>query len=285
VAAVCSVCEEFEHGVSYDEEVIKNARLRFRERTNPILSKSHLINRMRTWPQGHQGDYKTLEAIYQNTPLSEGIGYYLDALLLSSTLAVGVRERIEKFCGIIRQELMNRQNPRVLDIACNSCREVFELAPEIEKSGALFTCIDLDSEALTYSFNRLSYANLSSGGIEFLKYDALRMLDQEMNIEEFGRQDVIYTVGFFDYLPDGLLVKLLNALYQLLKPGGKLIASFKDARFYKTQLYHWIIDWDGFLQRSKGDFEHLFSQAGIQQNALSLSRVRSDVITFCSVSK
>ncbi len=69
-------CKLFEIAIE-DKEVVRDAQVRFREKTNPILSKSYCINRTRTWPQGYQGDHKTLEGIYRNTPLSEGIGYYL----------------------------------------------------------------------------------------------------------------------------------------------------------------------------------------------------------------
>ena len=38
----------------------------------------------------------TLELAYKNMPMSEGIGYYLDIYFMSTTLALGVRERVVK---------------------------------------------------------------------------------------------------------------------------------------------------------------------------------------------
>lgn len=280
-----SVCEKYEEGVNYDRAMIKNAQIKFREKTNPIMSKSYSINRTRTWPQGYQGDYKVLEGIYRNTPLSEGIGYYLDRYMLSSSLAEGVRERIVKLSEILKEELTKRQNPKVLDIACGSCREVFELVPEIEKSGAKFTCIDLDSDVINFASNRLSYTGIPLDQIEFLKYNALRMFDHELNMQEFGMKDIIYSVGYFDYLPDDFLVKILHSLYMLLNPGGKLIAAFKDADLYKHQPYHWFVDWNGFLQRNIEDFDRIFHQAGIHRDTLSKSRVKSGVIIFYVATK
>ncbi len=192
---VITTCEEFEQSVK-DKDIIRDARIKFREKTNPILSKSYCINRARTWPQGYQGDYKTLEGIYRNTPLSEGIGYYLDLCSLNTPLAVAVRNRIQKLEDILRDELLKRQKPSVLNVACGSCREVFELSSEIEKSGAKFTCIDLDPDALSFAANRLSYTSistLSSNQVELRKYNALRVFDNEFNMSEFGKQDIIYT--------------------------------------------------------------------------------------------
>jgi len=284
---ICEACKTFESEVK-DRELIKDARIRFRVRTNPLLSKSYCINRVRTWPQGYQGDYKTLEGLYRNTPLSEGIGYYLDLCCLNFPLGKAVRNRIEKLQNILREELLHRHSPSVLNIACGSCREVFELASEIEHSRAKFTCIDLDNDALAFAANRLSNTGISpllSDQVILRKYNAVRMFDHEMNISEFGMQDIIYSVGLFDYLPTDFLVNLLRALYGMIKPGGKLIASFKDAERYRSQEYHWICDWDGFLQRGEEDFMDILFRAGIPGSAINESREDSGVIVFYIIEK
>ncbi len=277
------VCEKFERAIQ-DKDIIRDARIKFHDRTNRILSKSYCINRARTWPQGHQGDYKALEGVYKNMPLSEGLGYYLDLFLLNSTLAVAVRNRIKKLEEILRAEIPMRQQSSVLNIACGSCRELMGLAPEISASGAKVICIDNDSDALAFAQNRLSYAGMLSQ-IEFRKYNAIRMFDDELNMMEFGKQDVIYSVGLFDYLPDDFLVKLLGALYRLLNTGGKLVVALKDAERYTSQEYHWIVDWDGFLQRNESDFKNLLYQAGIPESAISQTREETGVIIFYVITK
>lgn len=282
--SMLQVFEQFENLVK-DKATIKAAQVAFRDKTNPILSKSYGVNRARTWPQGYQGDYKTLEFLYRNTPMSEGIGYYFDKFVLSAPLAAGVKERIQKLAELLKTELMYRHSPRVLDIACGSCRELHEIVPEIEQSGAHFKCIDFDSDALDFALNRLSYAGLSSDRAEFIQYNALRLFDYETAMSAFGMQDIIYSVGYFDYLTDEFLVKMLNTLYKILAPGGKLIAAFKDAARYQPQGYHWFTDWDGFLQRTQYDFERLLAQAEIPRDALSMARVNSGVIIFYTATK
>lgn len=277
-------CAQFEEEVN-DPLALKQAQVYFREKTHPILSKSYFINRCRTWPQGHQGDFMTLELAYKNIPMSEGIGTYLDKYLLSTTLGDGVRDRISKMRSLLKEELISRNNPKVLDVACGSCREVFELAPEIKASGAKFTCVDLDPAALDFALDRFAYAGLTEEHTELIQYNALRMFDIEMAQTEFGMQDVIYSIGFFDYLPDDFLTKLLNSLYLLLNPGGKLFASFKDADRYRPQIFHWLVDWDGFLQRNEKDFLKVFQNADIPSSALSMTRVDSGSIVFYSITK
>lgn len=282
--SMLEACAEFERNVT-DPFAVKTAQVEFREKTNPILSKSYCINRTRTWPQGHQGDYNTLEIAYKNAPLSEGIGYYLDKYMLSLTISIAARERIIKLREMLQEELKNRRNPKVLNIACGSCREVFELAPEIKASGAKFTCVDLDEDALNYALDRFAHAGLTEDHVELRKYNALRIFDFETAAMEFAMQDIIYSVGYFDYLPDGFLIKLLSSLYKLLTPGGTLIAAFKDANRYRAQAYHWLVNWDGFLQRIEDDFERVLHYANIPEGALSMTRVDSGTIIFYSVKK
>ena len=282
--AILKICAQFEQEVK-DETVVKATRSYFRKRTHTLLSKSYTINRIRTWPQGYQGDHLTLEAAYRNTPMSDGIGYYLDKYILDWPLAHGLRGRLEQLTALLRDELSTRENPKVLDIACGSCREVSMLVPEIKKSKAQFTCVDLDGDALDFAENRLAPSDLVPEQIKLIKYNALRMFDLDIAKAEFGQQDIIYSVGYFDYLPDDFLVKLLRSLYALLNTGGKLIAAFKDADRYRAQEYHWIADWDGFLQRTENDFERILSEAGIPAQAMTMTRDRTGVIIFYSASK
>ena len=284
---VLQACRLFEIAVE-DKEIIKDAQVRFREKTNPVLSKSYCINRARTWPQGYQGDYKTLETIYRNTPLSEGLGYYLDLYCLDWPLGVGVRNRLGKLKQILRDELSKREKPSILNIACGSCREVVELASDIERSGAKVTCIDLDNDSLAFAANRLSLTAISpaiSNQVVLRKYNAVRMFDDELNMQEFGKQDIIYSVGFFDYLESDFLSRLFKSLYNLLSPGGLLITSFKDAAKYRHQEYHWIADWDGFLQRTEEDFHEIFMDAAIPGSLIAETREESGVIVFYLVHK
>ena len=277
-------CEEFEKSVRYDKTIIKDAQARFREKTEFIMSKSYLVNRARIWPQGYQGDHKTLEGIYRNIPLSEGIGYYLDMYFLNVALANGVRNRIKKLEEILRKEIAAKDAPSILNLACGSCRELMGIIPEISASKAKAICVDNDNDALAFAQDRLSYTDILPQ-IEFRKYNTLRMFDHELNMIEFGPQDIIYSIGHFDYLDDDFLVKMLRALYLLLKPGGKLIAAFKDADRYAAQPYHWFVNWHGFLQRNKGDFDSLLDRAGIPDSALSTTREKSGVIIFYTVTK
>ncbi len=106
------------------------------------------------------------------------------------------------------------------------------------------------------------------------------MVNAERNIREFGHFDVIYTIGLLDYLTDDVLVRLIKSLYDTLHPGGVFIAVFKDCDRYDTIDYHWLVDWSGFLQRTRHDSWHLIETAGIPQDAVTIQRSQDDVMIF-----
>jgi SAM-dependent methyltransferase len=276
-------CEEFEKKVA-DRHVIRQERIRCRQKTDAVISKSYCMNRVRVWPQGSQGDYKTLEIIYKNTPLSDGIGFYLDRAMLNAPLAAAVRNRIKKLELMLKGELLKRHEPAILNIACGACRELVGIVPEIIDSAAKVVCVDSDNDALNYAQGRLADAGLLRN-VEFYKYNALRLFDYEMSVEEFGKQDIIYSVGLFDYLPSDFLVKMFSTLYKMLNAGGIFMPAFKDAQRYRPQYYHWLVDWDGFLQRQGDDFKKILADAGIPPSSITEVRDETGIIVFYLVRK
>jgi len=285
IMKMADACEEFERNCLFDKKTIKQAQLSFRERTGAMFSKSYFMNRARTWPQGYAGDFQTLEGIYRNIPLSNGVGLYLDRYFLATTLPSAVRDRKDFLRDLLRRELNQRQEPKILDIACGSCRELVELAPEIRSTKAKVTCVDFDPDALGFAADRMAFAGLPQEHTTFRKYNALKMTNHDRNLKEFGPQDVIYSVGFFDYLQDVSLVPLLSSLYALLNPGGTLIMSFKDCRRYRAQEYSWFVDWDGFLQRTEEDSREVLVHAGIPLNSVTSARDSSGVIIFFNAAR
>jgi len=277
-------CAEFESAVAPDSDLVQSQRKAFHEKTDRVLCKSFLVRQARTWPQGYQGDFKILETLYKNIPVSEGIGYYLDQYGLSLPLADAVRNRIMKLEEIVRREICVRNAASVINIACGSCRELMGLAPDIVRTNAQITCVDMDADALAFAMERLSHTEAAEN-ITFRKYNAARMFDDDLNMAVFGKTDIIYSAGLFDYLPSEFLAKMLGALYRLLYHDGTLIAAFKDAEKYRHQDFHWLIDWTGFLQRTEKEFLSILDTAGIPQSAIREERDDTGIIIFYLITK
>jgi extracellular factor (EF) 3-hydroxypalmitic acid methyl ester biosynthesis protein len=272
-------CRGLEQQWEHDPEAIKRKQVEFRQRTDQSFTKSFFMHRARTWPQGYPGDYEIIEKAYNNQPLSAGLGQLFDQYFLSTTLANGIRYRRALMREILAEEMLARRAARVLNIGCGPCRELVELAPVIQQTRSHFTCLDFDAEALAYSADRMLACGLQDL-VEFRQYNALRMINAERNVREFGRFDVIYTIGLLDYLTDDVLVRIINSLYSTLQPGGVFIAVFKDSDRYDTIDYHWLVDWSGFFQRTRHDSWRLIEAAGIPHDAVTVQRSQDDVMIF-----
>jgi hypothetical protein len=73
---------------------------------------------------------------------------------------------------------------------------------------------------------------------------------------------------------------MIRSLYETLQPGGTFIAVFKDCDRYDTIDYHWLVDWSGFLQRTRHDSWRLIEAAGIPRDAVTVQRSQDDVMIF-----
>ncbi len=200
---------------------------------------------------GYPGDYAILTAIYDRLPKSPGIGGYLDLYFLNTQLGRAVPARLRAAREFLIQELERRGGEvSVLNVACGPCREYtedFEIPRGVRPR---ITCIDSDQEALDFARRNLALLNGRMPDVSCVRYNALRMSSAKRNLEAFGRPDIIYSIGLFDYITDRHLVPILKGLRETLADGGVLYVAFKDADRYDKTVYQWMVDWF-FLQRTE----------------------------------
>jgi hypothetical protein len=110
-----------------------------------------------------------------------------------------------------------------------------------------------------------------------VRYNALRTRSANATVRNFGRFDIIYSVGLFDYLTDDQLVPIFAALRDTLNAGGVLYISFKDTEQYDKTPYQWHLDWF-FYQRTVADCLRLFREAGFDTRAIEMQRDRTGII-------
>jgi len=62
-------------------------------------------------------------------------------------------------------------------------------------------------------------------------------------LAEIAEQDLVYSAGFFDYLPDAVATALLSGLISLVRPSGRvLVGNAVDAREVKW-VPEYVLDW------------------------------------------
>ncbi|MGD9014717.1 MAG: PilZ domain-containing protein [Candidatus Omnitrophota bacterium] len=254
-----------------DKSIMQRVKENFRQLVGAWVYKSIIVKRAFEKPRGYPGDYKMLEIVYDNKPISNNLGKYSDNNFLKSPYAVAVRIRKDR----LKEMLLNFINQtnlskiKILNIACGSCREIRELLPDLKtRTTATFTCLDWDEEALRFSQDRLLSIMPKNVQFKFVKDDVMNIIKNKASAELSGKQNLIYSIGLIDYLPDRVLKKLIQALFQLLDKRGRLILTHKNKeKTFPSIPPDWFCDWK-FISRNKDEVVKLFYDCGISEFSL-----------------
>lgn len=271
-----------------EKMIINKVKDNFRALAGPFAYESPIVKRAFEKPRGYPGDYLMLEIVYDNKPFAEQrIGLCFDKYFLGNPYAVAVRYRKDRLCEILKEEILRFKKPvmKIFDIACGSCRELIELPQEIfkDKKEVIFTCLDWDEEAL--DFSRKAVKNMPKNvKFNFVKQDIMDMIKDRSPKHSFEKQDVIYSIGLIDYLPDRVLKSLVEFFYGLVEHNGKLILTHKNKeKTFSPLPPDWFCNWK-FVPRTKEEVTKLFYTCGLK-NFASATKVDmfNDIFYFTFV--
>lgn len=229
----------------------------------PYVLQAHSAERMYSKPRGYAGDYLTIHEIYENKPSGTGrIGPLLDRCFLNEPAARAVRNRRKLLTAEILKVIGDRapdSRARITSVACGPAAEVFDTFETLDDPAALFaTLVDIDLQALAFVDARCESAGLKrsmkllSGNLVYLALGR-----EKLDIEP---QDLIYSIGLIDYFNDEFVVKLINYLHGLLKPGGKIIlGNFHPDNSSRAYMDH-VMEWE-LVHRTEQDMNRLFSSS------------------------
>jgi extracellular factor (EF) 3-hydroxypalmitic acid methyl ester biosynthesis protein len=271
-----------------DKKIMDRVKDSFRKLVGTWIYKSTIVKRAFEKPRGYPGDYKMLEIVYDNKPLSKNFGVYSDNCFLKSPYAVAVRIRKDRLRELT-QEFINKltlNKVEILNIACGSCREIKEMLPAIKnKNPIIFTCLDWDEEALDFSEKSLVQNSPENIAFKFLKEDIMNMIKNATPEQTYGRYDLVYSIGLIDYLPDRVLKKLIHVLYRLLRKEGQLILTHKNReKTFPPLPPDWFCDWK-FVSRNKEETIKLFHESGMPGFSLSTQSDDFEYIYYFTITK
>ena len=177
----------------------------------------------------------------------------------------------------LAEELARRNGEvSIVDIACGPCREFVGGLDCPSNVKPKITVVDSDQEALDFVAENVSEVS-GAPKLHCLRHNALRVGSAKRNIQAFGRPDILYSGGLFDYIPDRLLKPTLHGLRDTLADGGVLYLAFKDSDRYDKTVYQWMVDWF-FFQRTVEECRDLFRQADFDMDSLEMTRDESGII-------
>ncbi len=210
-------------------------------------------------PRGYAGDFLSIEWIYRNQAGGSGrIGPLLDRCFLDLPAAVAVRNRR----GLLREEIEKTiaarrgATARVLSLACGPARELFDIYATLADPAILATtCVDIDLHALAFVAD-LRDARKLRRAMQLENANLAHVATGRAKLE-LPPQDLAYSIGLIDYFEDPLVVRLLDAIHDRLRPGGRVIlGNFHPNNPTRAVMDH-LFDWK-LIHRTEADMNRLF---------------------------
>jgi extracellular factor (EF) 3-hydroxypalmitic acid methyl ester biosynthesis protein len=240
----------------------------------PIILQTETTARFHTKPLGYAGDYVAIENIYN---CQEGgstlLGKIVDRMHIEAQTALAVRNRRQlisnELCKIyqskersINPNLLENNSFNVMSIASGPAREIFDFYKQVEPKNVKTTLVDFDGEALNFCRKWIKENNWQNY-ISTLQTSIMNLMVGRTPFV-IEPHDVVYSIGVIDYFQDKHVVKLLDYIYSILKPNGKVIlGNFHRSNIFKEYMDN-IMEWK-LNHRSEDDMENLLLQSKFGQ--------------------
>ena len=231
----------------------------------PLLMESPIWNRAYSKPLGYPGDYILMNYMYDNA--SEGNSAYariLHKLGREERLAATVSARKAFLVRLIAEAAncadRDAGEMRATSLGAGPAREIEEfLGSSFLRNRVTFTLIDQDQSALRFAQERLVRIALRHGDLVRIRCRHVSFKELFANrglLSDLADQDLVYSAGFFDYLPDKVASSLLIALLRLLRPGGRLAVGNASDDREGIWVPEFVLDWQ-MIYRSESEMRGL----------------------------
>ncbi len=256
---------------------------------HPLLLCAPFMHRIYRKPLGYAGDYEMVSMILRDP--HEGGSLFaklLNTWFLSQSPAEAHRNRVKYLTSKLREEnmraLRKNQRMRVLNLGCGPAGEVHAFMREDDLCNhASLTLLDFNDEtirdtgnalrAVNRQFNRATEINMVKRSV----HQVLKDGNKGSNVPGAGTFDFVYCAGLFDYLSDRTCKQLMNIFYELLAPGGLLVATNVDSYNPIRNIMGYIFEWK-LVERNGTEFLTLSPDKSERDNC----QVIADV-TGCNI--
>jgi SAM-dependent methyltransferase len=129
----------------------------------------------------------------------------------------GVRARRGFIADLIDRLAEESHKPHILSIAAGHLREASLCAAVKRRRIGRF--VALDGDELSLQEVQRCY---SCFGVETVGANIRRLLGKRVSFRDF---DLVYSTGLFDYLQQSTGRRLVSNMFQMLRPGGRLVVA------------------------------------------------------------
>ncbi len=250
--------EEYIKGFTKEEHEIHGFYLR--KQLWDIIACTEFMYRVNVKPRGYAGDSEMMRMIYENAFRGDSIfSKTLYKYSVEHPAAQAVRNRRVMVPRILHdyQKEYSGHDFKFMSVACGPAYELQDLYLT-ESDASFFHCtlLDQDPAALREAFQNIQGLEKQLGVKIKAKYirDSVRTMIFSGNLaKEWGRFNFIYSMGLFDYLTPPVARAVIEKIYGLLEPGGRLlIGNYHLNNQSKWFMEYWL-DWVLYY-RSEQDF-------------------------------
>ncbi len=247
-----------------DPEALKAAKQLTEATLTPELSSGQIWRRTYTKPLGYPGDYVIMNYVYDGADVGDTLfEKFSHRIGLEMLGCVASRKKVAE--SVIAAEMAKhswKQGPfSVTNVACGGAEEMFQVLTKRECDvPAQVTLIDQDPAALTFAYERLHPLTVAADSaltVKCLHSSFVELMLGGALASSVSDQNLIYSLGLFDYLRTHRARRLVSTLYDHLKPGGLLlIGNLKNGLIADRWSAELICDWS-MIYRTEEDMIEL----------------------------
>lgn len=269
-----NIFEKFENLThSFEDEANTIHKRYFRANFHPTVLGAPFVNRSYNKPLGYAGDYGLMVMLYE--PIDTAVDLFesfFHRFSCNEPAAVANKNRVEYLCDRLGMEYdlvstkKKKSEFKVSSLACGPAKEVelFLRAKNFTEGASVrVICIDNEEAALDHAQQKLrplAHPGNNSSAVFYKEDGILGIIKKKPFTQDMADSDVIVCAGLFDYLSDRVAVKLIESLYDLVVPGGKLIIGNVSTSCPDRFSMDYFAEWNLIL-RSSNDMLNLVSPA------------------------
>jgi len=238
-----------------DEELQPIHRSYVKRQLHPLLLCSPFAYRTYQKPLGYAGDYEMVNMILRDP--HEGSSLFakmINVWFLRQAPAEAHRNRIKYLKKKLVEETeriaRHGRMARIFNLGCGPAGEIQEFLSENDIcERAKFTLLDFNDETLLHTSKLLHEIKMRyrrDTPIQLVKKSVHQLLKESVKPSEDSpdrKYDFVYCAGLFDYLSDRICKRLMTIFYDLLAPGGLLVATNVDASNPSRNTMEYILEW------------------------------------------
>lgn len=279
--------DELEHTVSdFSNEEHQHHGFYFRKQLWNFILCCPIFARTNLKPRGYPGDSETMRMLYLNDYQGDStFAKLFHKHGVEHPASQSVRNRIKLIANLLDEigtcgGVSPQKKMDVLSVGSGPAFELEEVIKSAQDSDKYhFTLLDQDALAhaeaadLVNKIEKFFDCNLD---VDYLNCSVRTMLFSRKLAKKIGQFDFIYSMGLFDYLAAPVAKAVLNNLFRLLKPGGKMVVgNFHISNPSKYYMEYWC-DW-ALFHRTEEEFVNMLENCESTKISVLFENTRSQM--------